>query len=133
LQAFLDPEPPSAGSVRPPSSIPADPVDTSADFDASTTMHSPPLRAVTTRAQSDAGRCGASSNGAAGLATAPRPRGRLADRHLQQAFSACCEIFGDEDVLTAAMIDLLVHHAEILALKGDSHRGRDLARATSAD
>ena len=39
------------------------------------------------------------------------------------------EIFGD-DVVAAAMIDRLVHHAEILALKGDSYRlkDRDLAR-----
>jgi DNA replication protein DnaC len=38
-------------------------------------------------------------------------------------------IFGD-DVVAAAMIDRLVHHAEIVALKGDSYRlkDRDLAR-----
>ncbi len=42
-------------------------------------------------------------------------------------FSAWGEIFGD-DVAAAAMIDRLVHHAEILALKGDSYRlrGKDL-------
>jgi DNA replication protein DnaC len=34
------------------------------------------------------------------------------------------EIFGDE-VTAAAMIDRLVHHAEILALKGDSYRLKD--------
>jgi len=39
-------------------------------------------------------------------------------------FSAWDEIFGD-DVVAAAMIDRLVHHAEILALKGDSYRLRD--------
>jgi DNA replication protein DnaC len=39
-------------------------------------------------------------------------------------FSAWGEIFGDE-VVAAAMIDRLVHHAEILALKGDSYRPRD--------
>ena len=35
---------------------------------------------------------------------------------------------------SAAMIDRLVHHAEILALKGDSYRlkDRDLARPTAA-
>jgi DNA replication protein DnaC len=47
-------------------------------------------------------------------------------------FSAWGEIFGDDvdDVVAAAMIDRLVHHAEILALKGDSYRlkDRDLAR-----
>ena len=44
-------------------------------------------------------------------------------------FSAWGEIFGDE-VVAAAMIDRLVHHAEIVALKGDSYRlkDRDLAR-----
>ena len=39
-------------------------------------------------------------------------------------FSAWGEIFGDE-VVAAAMIDRLVHHAAILALKGDSYRLRD--------
>jgi DNA replication protein DnaC len=39
-------------------------------------------------------------------------------------FSSWGEIFGDE-VVAAAMIDRLVHHAEILALKGDSYRLRD--------
>ncbi len=49
-------------------------------------------------------------------------------------FSAWGDIFGDE-VTAAAMIDRLVHHAEILALKGDSYRlkDRDLARATPTD
>jgi hypothetical protein len=32
--------------------------------------------------------------------------------------------FGD-DVVAAAMIDRLVHHAEVIALKGDSYRLRD--------
>jgi DNA replication protein DnaC len=41
-----------------------------------------------------------------------------------KTFSAWGEIFGDE-VVAAAMIDRLVHHAEILALKGDSYRLRD--------
>jgi DNA replication protein DnaC len=47
-------------------------------------------------------------------------------------FSAWGEIFGD-DVVAAAMIDRLVHHAEIVALKGDSYRlrDRDLARPSS--
>jgi len=39
-------------------------------------------------------------------------------------FSGWGEIFGDE-VVAAAMIDRLVHHAEILSLKGDSYRLRD--------
>ena len=49
-------------------------------------------------------------------------------------FSAWGEIFGD-DVVAAAMIDRLVHHADIVALKGDSYRlrDRDLARATRDD
>src|SRR5215208_8491769 len=52
-------------------------------------------------------------------------------------FSAWGEIFGDDAVATA-MLDRLVHHAEILALKGDSYRlrGKDLdsrPRATAAE
>ena len=39
-------------------------------------------------------------------------------------FSAWGEIFGDE-VVAVAMIDRLVHHAEILSLKGDSYRLKD--------
>ena len=41
-----------------------------------------------------------------------------------KAFSRWGEIFGD-DVVAAAMIDRLVHHAEILSLKGDSYRLKD--------
>ncbi len=39
------------------------------------------------------------------------------------------EVFGD-DIVAAAMIDRLVHHAEVIALKGDSYRlkDRDLGR-----
>jgi DNA replication protein DnaC len=39
-------------------------------------------------------------------------------------FSGWGEIFGDE-IVAAAMIDRLVHHAEILNLKGDSYRLKD--------
>jgi len=48
-------------------------------------------------------------------------------------FSAWGEIFGDE-VVAVAMIDRLVHHAEIVSLKGDSYRlkDRDLGRAKPA-
>jgi len=47
-------------------------------------------------------------------------------------FSSWGEIFGDE-VTAAAMIDRLVHHAEILGLKGDSYRlqGKDLGPPAS--
>jgi DNA replication protein DnaC len=43
------------------------------------------------------------------------------------------EVFGD-DVVAGAMIDRLVHHAEIVALKGDSYRlkNRDLGRIPTA-
>jgi len=43
------------------------------------------------------------------------------------------EVFGD-DVVAAAMIDRLVHHAEVIALKGDSYRlkDRDLGRIPTA-
>jgi DNA replication protein DnaC len=43
------------------------------------------------------------------------------------------EVFGD-DVVAAAMIDRLVHHAEVVSLRGDSYRlkDRDLGRTTAA-
>jgi DNA replication protein DnaC len=43
------------------------------------------------------------------------------------------EVFGD-DVVVAAMIDRLVHHADVVALKGDSYRlkDRDLGRVPAA-
>ena len=43
------------------------------------------------------------------------------------------EVFGDE-VVAAAMIDRLVHHAEVISLKGDSYRlkDRDLGRPHAA-
>jgi DNA replication protein DnaC len=43
------------------------------------------------------------------------------------------EVFGD-DVVAAAMIDRLVHHADVVALKGDSYRlkDRDLGRVPAA-
>jgi DNA replication protein DnaC len=51
-------------------------------------------------------------------------------------FSAWGEIFGD-DMAATAMIDRLIHHAEILSLKGDSYRlrGKDLdaRQAKAAD
>jgi DNA replication protein DnaC len=42
-------------------------------------------------------------------------------------------VFGD-DVVAAAMIDRLVHHAEVIALEGDSYRlkDRDLGRVPAA-
>ena len=43
------------------------------------------------------------------------------------------EVFGD-NVVAAAMIDRLVHHAEVISLKGDSYRlkNRDLGRIPAA-
>ena len=43
-------------------------------------------------------------------------------------FSAWGEIFGD-DATAAAMIDRLVHHAELISLKGDSYRLRTTTSA----
>ena len=40
-----------------------------------------------------------------------------------KTFPACAEIFGDP-VAVAAMVDRLVHHAEVIVLKGDSCRLR---------
>jgi hypothetical protein len=42
------------------------------------------------------------------------------------------EVFGD-DVVAAAMIDRLVHHAEVISLKGDSYRLKDMARRLGAN
>ncbi len=50
-----------------------------------------------------------------------------------KVFGRWDEVFGD-DVVAAAMIDRLVHHAEVIALKGDSYRlkDRDLGRVPTA-
>jgi DNA replication protein DnaC len=50
-----------------------------------------------------------------------------------KVFGRWGEVFGD-DIVAAAMIDRLVHHAEVIALKGDSYRlkDRDLGRVPSA-
>ena len=49
-------------------------------------------------------------------------------------FSGWGEIFGD-DMAATAMVDRLIHHAEILSLKGDSYRlrGKEDARPTRAE
>ena len=51
-----------------------------------------------------------------------------------KVFGRWGEVFGD-DVVAAAMIDRLVHHAEVIALKGDSYRlrNRDLGRIPTAN
>ena len=48
-------------------------------------------------------------------------------------FGRLGEVFGD-DVVAAAMIDRLAHHAEAIALKGDRYRltDRDLGRVPTA-
>jgi DNA replication protein DnaC len=50
-----------------------------------------------------------------------------------KVFGRWGEVFGD-DVVAAAMIDRLVHHAEVISLKGDSYRlkDRDLGRVPPA-
>ena len=50
-----------------------------------------------------------------------------------KAFGRWGETFGD-DTVAAAMIDRLVHHAEVVVLKGDSYRlrGRDLGKVPDA-
>jgi DNA replication protein DnaC len=50
-----------------------------------------------------------------------------------KSFGRWGEVFGD-DVVAAAMIDRLVHHAEVIALKGDFYRlkDRDLGRVPTA-
>lgn len=51
-----------------------------------------------------------------------------------KAFGRWGEVFGD-DTVASAMIDRLVHHAEVINLKGDSYRlrGRDLGRVPAGD
>ena len=48
-------------------------------------------------------------------------------------FSRWGEVFGD-DTVASAMIDRLVHHADVVAIKGDSYRlkDRDLGRVPAA-
>jgi DNA replication protein DnaC len=50
-----------------------------------------------------------------------------------KSFARWGEVFGD-DTVAAAMIDRLVHHAEVIALKGDSYRlkDRELGRVPAA-
>ena len=49
-----------------------------------------------------------------------------------KTFSAWAEIFGDP-VAVAALVDRLVHHAEVIVLRGDSYRlkgkGKELLQA----
>ena len=45
------------------------------------------------------------------------------DARHNKPFGRWGEVFGD-DTVAAAMIDRLVHHAEVLALSGDSYRTR---------
>ena len=51
-----------------------------------------------------------------------------------KAFSRWGEVFGD-DTVAAAMIDRLVHHAEVINLNGDSYRlnGRDLGKVPGGE
>jgi DNA replication protein DnaC len=62
----------------------------------------------------------------------PPLRTRLGDRHRQQAVQRVGRDLR-RDVVAGAMIDRLVDHADILALKGDSYRlrDRDLARPST--
>src|SRR5918911_419967 len=50
-----------------------------------------------------------------------------------KVFGRWGEVFGD-DVVAAAMIDRLVHHADVISMKGDSYRlkDRDLGRVPAA-
>jgi DNA replication protein DnaC len=44
-----------------------------------------------------------------------------------RTFPASAEIFGDA-VAVAAMVERLVHHAEVIVLQGDSYRPKDGAK-----
>jgi DNA replication protein DnaC len=52
-----------------------------------------------------------------------------------KAFARWGETFGGDDTAAAAMIDRLVHHAEVVVLRGDSYRlrGRDLGKVPNAN
>ena len=50
------------------------------------------------------------------------------ERGSNKTFSAWAEIFGDP-VAVAALVDRLVHHAEIIVLKGESYRLKDKRKA----
>ena len=52
-----------------------------------------------------------------------------------RAFSGWGEIFGGDVVVAAAMIDRLVHHAEIISLKGASYRlkGKEILTGQAGD
>ncbi|GAB3328752.1 hypothetical protein GCM10027452_00780 [Micromonospora halotolerans] len=69
--------------------------------------------------------------------TAPLPVPRLAAASLivtsNKPFGRWGEVFG-EDVVAAAMIDRLVHYAEVISMKGDSYRlkDRDLGRVPAS-
>lgn len=56
-----------------------------------------------------------------------------ASRPLRKPFGRWGEVFGD-DIVAAAMIDRLVHRAEVISLEGDSYRleDRDLGRVSAA-
>jgi len=65
------------------------------------------------------------ARGASGALTRPTPHSpRRSGREVQQAVGRWGEVFGDA-VAAAAMIDRLVHHAEVVSLKGDSYRPED--------
>jgi DNA replication protein DnaC len=59
------------------------------------------------------------------LSAGPRPGNK--------PFGRWGEVVGD-DIVAAAMIDRLVHHAEVISMKGDSYRlkDRDLGRVPAA-
>lgn len=52
------------------------------------------------------------------------------DELCQEVITTSREIFTD-DVIAAAMIDRLVHHAEVISLKGSSYRMRGKKTGTT--
>jgi DNA replication protein DnaC len=41
------------------------------------------------------------------------------------------QVFAGDRVLTAAMLDRLLHHSTVVAIQGESHRLKDKRRAVS--
>ena len=111
------------------------------------TRRRPPRRPPARRAESAsaATRCWSSTRSATSPSS-PRPRtcsSSWSSSRYERAslivtsnkpFGRWGEVFGD-DVVAAAMIDRLVHHADVIALKGDSYRlkDRDLGRVPTTN
>ncbi len=71
-----------------------------------------------------------------GLPRGLEARGARPGRRRRVTFHAWAEIFGDP-VAVAVLVDHLVHHAEVLMLRGDSYRlngtGKEVPQGDAGD